>query len=70
MNMVIPQIKRVKLKSNVTGSRDVKDNYLLSLSLDGRADYLLTGDLDLLVLRKTGSTPIMTLADFLKTRPI
>ena len=68
--MVIPQIKRVKLKSNVTGSRDVKDNYLLSLSLDGRADYLLTGDLDLLVLRKTGSTQIMTLADFLKTHPI
>jgi putative PIN family toxin of toxin-antitoxin system len=64
MNMVIPHIKNIKLKSKLTGSRDAKDNYLLSLSSDGHADYLITGDLDLLVLKETGSTRIVTLTDF------
>lgn len=66
MNMVIPRIKNIELRSQITASRDIKDNYLLSLSLDGHADYLITGDLDLLVLKKTGSTQILTLNDFLE----
>jgi putative PIN family toxin of toxin-antitoxin system len=66
MNLVISQIENINLTSNLTGSRDVKDNYLLSLSLDGNADYLVTGDLDLLILNKTGPTKILTLNDFLE----
>ncbi|MGZ3872410.1 MAG: putative toxin-antitoxin system toxin component, PIN family [Mucilaginibacter sp.] len=56
----------VKLKTNLKGSRNVKDNYLLSLSLDSKADYLITGDSDLLVLEKTGLTQILSLPDFLE----
>ena len=41
----------VKVASNVTECRDPKDNYLLSLAIDGKADYLLTGDKDLLELK-------------------
>jgi putative PIN family toxin of toxin-antitoxin system len=46
--------------------RDPKDNFLLSLSIDGKADFLITGDNDLLELTQFGSTSILTIADFLK----
>lgn len=37
------------------------------MSLDGNADYLVTGDMDLLVLKETGTTQILNLQDFIKT---
>ena len=48
--------------------RDPKDNFLLSLAQDSSADYLLTGDNDLLVLKSFGTTEILTVAEF-KTKP-
>ncbi|WP_345125583.1 putative toxin-antitoxin system toxin component, PIN family [Hymenobacter antarcticus] len=42
--------------------RDPKDNFLLSLALDSQADYLVSGDEDLLVPGSVGSTSIVTLA--------
>ena len=47
--------------------RDTKDNFLLSLSMDGNADFLITGDKDLLDLTKFGKTTITTISDFLQT---
>jgi putative PIN family toxin of toxin-antitoxin system len=64
MNLVISKIEYIEIKSELTGSRDINDNFLLSLSFDGKADYLITGDTDLLVLKETGSTKILTLNDF------
>lgn len=48
-------------------SRDPKDDMLLALSLAGHADYLITGDKDLLVLRTFGRTNIVTPKEFLKS---
>lgn len=45
-------------------SRDPKDNFLLDLAETSKADYLVTGDKDLLVLNPFRSTQIMTPADF------
>ena len=39
----------VNVTSEISECRDPKDNFLLSLAVDGKADYLLTGDKDLLV---------------------
>jgi len=39
--------------------------YLLALAQTVQADYLLTGDDDLLVLNQFGMTQIMRFADFL-----
>ena len=50
--------------SAVTLCRDAKDNFLLNLSLDSEADYLITGDEDLLVVGNIGRTRILTLAEF------
>jgi len=55
----------VNIKSNVNICRDEKDNFLLNLSIDGKADYLITGDKDLLVLKKIEKTKILTISEFL-----
>jgi len=44
--------------------RDPDDDYLLAICHDGKADYLLTGDNDLLSLTSFGQTRIVTLSDF------
>jgi putative PIN family toxin of toxin-antitoxin system len=51
-------------------SRDAKDNPLLAVALGGQADYLVTGDEDLLVLAgdaALGALQIVTVRDFLAT---
>lgn len=45
--------------------RDPKDDYLLALSSQAHADYLITGDTDLLSMGSWGSTTILTLQDFM-----
>ena len=59
-------VEVVPLKSKVDLCRDPKDNYLLSLATDANADYLITGDNDLLVLEKINSTQIIRYKEFEK----
>ena len=54
----------VNVTSEISQCRDPKDNFLLSLAIDGKADFLLTGDKDLLVLKKIGNTEIKTISEF------
>ncbi len=60
-----PFIDLVEVESMVTVCRDPKDNFLLALAKDGKADYLLTGDKDLLELKKFGKTKIKTITSFI-----
>lgn len=46
-------------------TRDRKDDYLLTYAVIGQADYLVTGDRDLLVLDPVGPLRIVTPAEFL-----
>ena len=57
----------VKVFSIVNICRDVKDNFLLSLAIDGDVDYLITGDNDLLILKHYQKTSILTINDFIST---
>jgi len=54
-----------ELQSSVSICRDLKDNYLLALCKDGKATHLLTGDKDLLILKKFGSTIIQTYSSYI-----
>ena len=54
----------VEVHSVVDVCRDPKDNYLLALAKDSNADYLITGDTDLLVLKEFEKTKIVKLNDF------
>lgn len=57
---------RVKVVENVKICRDPKDDFLLSLAVSGAANFLLTGDKDLLVLNKIGETRIITYSEWVK----
>ncbi|PKP24242.1 MAG: putative toxin-antitoxin system toxin component, PIN family [Bacteroidetes bacterium HGW-Bacteroidetes-2] len=56
----------VKVKSSIQICRDKKDNFLLNLSVDSKANYLITGDKDLLILEKIENTKIITFTDFIE----
>ncbi len=55
----------ITVTSSMNICRDPKDNFLLSLSKDGKASYLITGDKDLLVLKRVGKTQIVTMKKYL-----
>ena len=55
----------IQTTSKIKLSRDTKDDFLLNLSFDGKADYLITGYDDLLTLGKYGKTTIITLSQFI-----
>ena len=58
----------IEVTSKTEVCKDPKDNFLLSLSLDGNADFLLTGDNDLLILTKFRKTSIVTISDIKKKK--
>lgn len=58
----------VQVSSQFNVCRDDKDNFLLSLAIDGNATHLLTGDKDLLVLHPFGEVQIQTIADYLSDK--
>ena len=49
----------------VTICRDPKDDKFLAAALAGQADYIISGDADLLVLVRFQGIPILTPAEFL-----
>ena len=55
----------VEVTSDIKICRDKKDNFLLSLAVDGNADFLITGDQDLLELKEIEKTQIVTINQYL-----
>ena len=56
--------EKVEIKSIHFINRDPKDNFLLDLIDFSKADYLVTGDKDLLILNPFKSAIILTPASF------
>jgi putative PIN family toxin of toxin-antitoxin system len=56
--------KLVVVTSNIKKCRDFKDNFLLNLAIDSKANYLVTGDLDLLVIKTIEKTKILNWTEF------
>jgi len=52
------------VNSKVEICRDEKDNFLLALAKESKANYLITGDKDLLILKKFENTEIITIAEY------
>jgi hypothetical protein len=59
-------VKTVEVTEKVAVCRDEKDNFLLALAKKANADFLVTGDKDLLILSKFENTVILTMTDFLQ----
>lgn len=62
------QAEFINVISKASICRDEKDNFLLDLCNDGKADYLLTGDEDLLTLKKYKKTTILKITDYLQKK--
>lgn len=58
--------KLIKVKSDIKICRDEKDNFLLNLSVDSKADYLVTGDIDLLVIKEIEQTKIINFSELIE----
>lgn len=55
----------IETRAKVEVCRDEKDNFLLGLAEDGKADFLITGDSDLLVLKKHKRTKIVQYKEYI-----
>lgn len=51
-------------KHSIQLCRDEADDYLLALAIEANADYLVTGDQDLLVLKEISNCRIVDVAEF------
>ena len=56
----------ISIIQKVLVCRDTKDNMILELAVNGEANYIVTGDQDLLVLNPFRNIQIKTPADYLK----
>lgn len=65
VNSIITYGERVQVLTVLNVCRDPDDNMLLALALDGRADYIVSGDRDLLDLSIFQDIPIIKPAEFL-----
>jgi putative PIN family toxin of toxin-antitoxin system len=55
----------IKVTSEIDLCRDIKDNFLLNLAIDSNADYLVTGDQDLLGIKEIEKTEILTIKELI-----
>ena len=55
----------VDIEEQISISRDPNDNFLLDLAVKINADYLITGDNDLLVLKNYRHTTIVSFSSFM-----
>jgi putative PIN family toxin of toxin-antitoxin system len=63
---ILPIVEPVEITEEVAGvCRDPRDYMFLAVAACGSAQYLITGDQDLLVLKSYSSTHIVTVAEFL-----
>ena len=59
-------VEIIEIKEKITACRDRKDDKFLELAVNGKADYIITGDQDLLVLHPFQNIVIISVSDYLK----
>jgi uncharacterized protein len=64
VKLLIDKATFIYTESIVDVCRDPKDNFLLGLAKDANATHLLTGDKDLLELKKFEKTKIIRISDY------
>lgn len=64
-NQLKDQLTFISIKEKITECRDTKDNKYLELAVNGKAEYIITGDQDLLILNPFREINIIKPDDFL-----
>jgi putative PIN family toxin of toxin-antitoxin system len=65
LNDLLESVKIIEIVETINVCRDPKDNKFLELAINGKADYIITGDQDLLVLNPFQTIRILTPQEFL-----
>ena len=65
LGLLLRDAQLVEITESIRACRDPKDDQVLELAVCGRADWIITGDADLLVLDPFRGIRIVTAADFL-----
>lgn len=63
-------VEMISILHAVHDCRDVRDNRILEVAVNGQAKVIVTGDEDLLVLNPFRDIPIIKPADFLKWKAV
>jgi putative PIN family toxin of toxin-antitoxin system len=67
LEALIERAVLVEITENVQECRDPKDDKVLELALNGEAQYIISGDRDLLVLHPFRDVLVLTTDEFLET---
>ena len=59
ISLLHSKTERIEITEHFKDCRDLKDNFILDLCVSGNADYLVTGDDDLLALNPFRGTKIV-----------
>lgn len=65
LNELIAVVETVEIIQFFSVCRDPKDDKFLELAVNGKADYIVTGDRDLLVLNPFQNIVILSVSEFL-----
>ena len=65
LSRLVSNVEIVGIEVNIKECRDAKDDKFLELAVSGNADYIITGDADLLILNPFRNIPILTPNQFL-----
>lgn len=66
LTLILLRGEPVTPQRSITACRDPKDNIVLEVAVTGQADFIVTGDNDLLVLHPFEGIPIVGPAQFLE----
>ncbi|WP_373514113.1 putative toxin-antitoxin system toxin component, PIN family [Persicitalea sp.] len=69
-SLILLRLKQVSIGTVLQLVRDEKDDYLLAICGKCKADYLITGDKDLLVMGSYQQTSIVTMSHFLQIQSL
>lgn len=62
---LLKEVELVEVAERITACRDAKDDKFLELAVGGKADFIVSGDDDLLALNPFRGTPILTPREFM-----
>ena len=65
LNDFLAIVENVQIVQKITACRDRKDDKFLELAVNGNANYIITGDQDLLVLNPFQDIAIISVSDYL-----
>ncbi|MBC8439517.1 MAG: putative toxin-antitoxin system toxin component, PIN family [Deltaproteobacteria bacterium] len=66
LNKFLDDVHLINPEEKISACRDPKDNMILELAVAGNADFIITGDQDLLVLNPFRDIKIVNPVDFLE----